>query len=39
MNEGFIDEVEMLLQIGVSWKNQSMNTLGYKESESFLKKV
>ncbi|MEK7100301.1 MAG: tRNA (adenosine(37)-N6)-dimethylallyltransferase MiaA [Patescibacteria group bacterium] len=37
MNEGFIDEVEMLLQIGVSWKNQSMNTLGYKESESFFK--
>ena len=37
MNNGFIDEVEMLLQIGVSWKNQSMNTLGYKESEAFFK--
>jgi len=37
MNEGFIDEVEMLLQMGVSWKNQSMNSLGYKESEAFFK--
>jgi len=37
MNEGFIDEVEMLLKMGVSWKMQSMNSLGYKESESFFK--
>lgn len=37
MNEGFIDEVEILLQMGVSWKNQSMNSLGYKESEAFFK--
>ncbi|EKE04851.1 MAG: tRNA delta(2)-isopentenylpyrophosphate transferase [uncultured bacterium] len=37
MNEGFIDEVEMLLKMGVSWKNQSMNSLGYKESEVFFK--
>ena len=37
MNEGFIDEVEMLLQRGVSWTNQSMNSLGYKESEDFFK--
>lgn len=37
MNDGFIDEVEMLLKMGVSWKNQSMNTLGYKESEAFFK--
>jgi len=37
MNEGFIDEVEMLLRMGVSWKNQSMNSLGYKESEAFFK--
>lgn len=38
MNNGFIYEVENLLKMGVSWKYQSMNTLGYKESESFLKK-
>lgn len=37
MNDGFIDEVETLLRMGVSWKNQSMNTLGYKESEKFFK--
>lgn len=37
MNQGFIYEVESLLRIGVSWKNQSMKSLGYKESESFLK--
>lgn len=37
MNEGFVDEVEMLLKSGVSWKNQSMNSLGYKESEAFFK--
>lgn len=37
MNEGFIDEVESLLKFGVSWKNQSMNSLGYKESEQFFK--
>jgi len=37
MNEGFIDEVENLLKIGVSWKHQSMNSLGYKESEAFFK--
>lgn len=37
MNEGFIDEVETLLKMGVSWKMQSMNTLGYKESEAFFK--
>jgi len=37
MNEGFIDEVEDLLKMGVSWKNQSMNSLGYKESEAFFK--
>lgn len=37
MNEGFIDEVESLLKLGVSWKNQSMNSLGYKDSEHFFK--
>lgn len=37
MNDGFIDEVETLLRMGVSWRNQSMNTLGYKESEKFFK--
>ena len=37
MNEGFIDEVESLLKMGVSWKDQSMNSLGYKESEAFFK--
>lgn len=37
MNEGFIDEVENLLKLGVSWKHQSMNSLGYKESEAFFK--
>lgn len=38
MNEGFIDEVENLLKIGVSWKHQSMNALGYKDAEAFFKK-
>lgn len=38
MNEGFIDEVEhLLMKEKVSWKNQSMNSLGYKESEAFFK--
>lgn len=37
MNNGFIDEVESLLKNGVSWRMQSMNALGYKESESFFK--
>jgi tRNA dimethylallyltransferase len=37
MNHGFIDEVESLLKNGVSWKMQSMNALGYKESEAFFK--
>lgn len=37
MNNGFIDEVESLLKNGVSWKMQSMNALGYKESEAFFK--
>lgn len=37
IENGFIDEVEELLKIGVSWKNQSMNSLGYKESEAFFK--
>ena len=34
---GFIDEVEDLLKMGVSWKMQSMNALGYKEAEGFFK--
>lgn len=37
MNDGFIDEVEMLLKMGISWKFQSMNSLGYRESEAFFK--
>jgi tRNA dimethylallyltransferase len=37
MNEGFIDEIENLLKMGISWKNQSMQSLGYKESEDFFK--
>lgn len=37
INEGFIDEVESLLKMGVSWKNQSMKSLGYKEAEAFFK--
>lgn len=37
MNDGFIDEVENLLKMGVSWKNQSMQSIGYKESEGFFK--
>lgn len=38
LNYGFIDEIEKLLLMGVSWKNQSMKSLGYKEAEYFLKK-
>lgn len=38
INEGFVLEVENLLKIGVSWKHQSMKSLGYKESEAFFKK-
>lgn len=37
MNDGFIDEVELLLKMGISWKFQSMNSLGYRESEAFFK--
>lgn len=37
MEKGFIDEVESLLKMGISWKDQSMNSLGYKEFESFFK--
>lgn len=37
INNGFIDEVEELLKNGVSWKMQSMKSLGYKESEAFFK--
>ncbi|WKZ25210.1 MAG: tRNA (adenosine(37)-N6)-dimethylallyltransferase MiaA [bacterium] len=37
VNEGFIDEIESLLKMGVSWKNQSMKSLGYKEAEAFFK--
>lgn len=37
IEEGFIDEVEELLKNGVSWKMQSMNALGYKDSEGFFK--
>lgn len=37
INEGFVLEVENLLKIGVSWKHQSMKSLGYKESEAFFK--
>lgn len=37
MEQGFIDEVEGLLKMGISWKEQSMNSLGYKESEAFFK--
>ncbi len=37
MEQGFIDEVELLLKMGISWKEQSMNSLGYKESEAFFK--
>ncbi len=38
IEEGFIDEVEDLLKMGVSWKHQSMNSIGYKDSEKFFKK-
>lgn len=37
INHGFIDEVEDLLKMGISWKMQSMNSLGYKDSEKFFK--
>lgn len=37
INMGFVDEVESLLKMGVSWKNQSMKAIGYKESEQFFK--
>ena len=37
IEEGFIDEVEDLLKMGISWRMQSMNTLGYKEAEGFFK--
>lgn len=38
LNNGFIFEIESLLRSGVSWKNQSMDALGYSEAEEFLKK-
>lgn len=37
INQGFIDEVEFLLKYGVSWKMQSMKSIGYKEAEGFFK--
>ncbi len=37
INEGFILEVENLLKSGVSWKHQSMKSIGYRESEAFFK--
>lgn len=37
IEEGFIDEVEELLRMGVSWKMQSMKSLGYRDSEAFFK--
>lgn len=38
VESGFIDEVEELLtKHNVSWRDQSMNSLGYKESEPFFK--
>jgi len=37
IEQGFIDEVEDLLKMGVSWKMQSMNALGYSEAEGFFK--
>lgn len=37
INHGFIEEVEMLLKMGVNWKHQSMKSLGYREAESFFK--
>ncbi len=38
INKGFIEEIESLLRKGISWKNQSMRAIGYKEAEDFLKK-
>jgi len=37
IEQGFIDEVEALLKMGVSWKMQSMKALGYSEAEGFFK--
>lgn len=37
INNGFIDEVEGLLKSGVGFKNQSMQSIGYKDSEKFFK--
>ena len=37
IEQGFIDEVEDLLKMGVSWKMQSMNALGYSGAEGFFK--
>lgn len=37
INEGFVYEVESLLKMGVSWKHQSMKSLGYRDSEAFFK--
>lgn len=37
IEDGFVDEVENLLKMGVSWKMQSMMSLGYRESEGFFK--
>lgn len=38
MNSGFVYEIESLLKSGISWKNQSMKSLGYSEAEHFLKR-
>jgi len=36
VEEGVEDEIRKLLQMGIDWKMQSMNTLGYKQWRNYL---
>ena len=38
MNSGMVEEVKRLLKSGVSWSDQSMNALGYKQLEAYFNK-
>ena len=37
LEAGLLNEISTLLKRGISWKMQSMNTIGYKEWERYFK--
>lgn len=38
VKEGIVEEVKKLLEMGVGWEAQSLNSLGYKEWKAFFEK-